>query len=243
MYRSMPQNPSNKRVFGACLLSFLMLIAPMASVGAAVRRATMPVAKAKVSRTLIESGLHNTVAPEPVAPLAPSLSATLSDNTLLTVKKNPGDQINYTATITNSGAASPADDALAVIFNAPLDSNTTLVGGSIHASPIAFNDSYNWVGNTVLDTSARSLPSITANDVALTDAITLNTTPASGPAQRLSNNLGEWTLCLYPERRVFGYRHLYLHHRQQCRRNFGRYRNGFHQYAGACLVFTGGRRG
>ena len=46
----------------------------------------------------------------------------------------------------------------------------------------AYDDTYNWVGNTQLDTSAASLPSITANDVALTDSFTLNTTPASGPA-------------------------------------------------------------
>src|SRR5207245_4763355 len=62
------------------------------------------------------------------------------------------------------------------------DANTTLVPGSIHASPVAFDDSYNWVGNTQLDTSARSLASITSNDVQTTDAFTLNTTPTSGPS-------------------------------------------------------------
>src|ERR1700674_536439 len=35
MYRSIPQAPSNKRVFGACLLSFMTLMSPIASVAAA----------------------------------------------------------------------------------------------------------------------------------------------------------------------------------------------------------------
>ncbi|PYR53835.1 MAG: hypothetical protein DMF91_27750, partial [Acidobacteria bacterium] len=59
-----------------------------------------------------------------------------------TGKANVGDTIRYTTTITNSGG-----DATGVHFSDTPDANTTLDGGSIHASPIAFDDTYNWVGN------------------------------------------------------------------------------------------------
>src|SRR6185369_9536267 len=104
---------------------------------------------------------------QPNAPNAAVIVATLSDNTAAATKVTPGSTINYTATITNNGAASPADDATNLNFSAPLDANTTLVGGSVPTSPIAFNDTYNWVGNTQLDTVARVLPAVTANDVAV----------------------------------------------------------------------------
>src|SRR6266699_1027351 len=116
-------------------------------------------------------------AQNPNAPLAPAITATLSDNIPAATKVAPGGTINYTATVTNTGA-SPTDDATNLNYSNTLDSNTTLTAGSIHASPLAFNDTYNWVGNTFLDTTARSLPAVTANDVAVnapagTDTFTL----------------------------------------------------------------------
>src|SRR5260370_19343567 len=111
----------------------------------------------------------------PPAPVGPSISAVKSHS-----PAGPfhlGDTITYSTTISNSGT-----DALNVNFSDTPDANTTLVGGSIHASPIAFDDVYNWVGNTQLDTSARGLASITSNDFAPTDTFTLNTTPTSSPA-------------------------------------------------------------
>jgi predicted enzyme related to lactoylglutathione lyase len=57
------------------------------------------------------------------------------------------------------------------------------VNGSIHASPIANNDTYNWIGNTTLDSAAAGLPGLFANDTApLGEAIHLvsNTNPAHG---------------------------------------------------------------
>ena len=92
---------------------------------------------------------------------------------------SPGGTINYTVTIGNTSGAT----ATGVQFSDTLDANTTLVAGSVHASPVAINDVYNWVGNTTLDTSARGLPSLYANDVApLGEAINLvsNTAPAHG---------------------------------------------------------------
>jgi hypothetical protein len=104
---------------------------------------------------------------QPQSPQAAVITATLTDNVTAATKVAPGGTINYTASITNNGAASPADDATNVNYSAALDGNTTLVAGSVHASPIAFNDTYNWVGNTQLDTTARVLPAVTANDVAV----------------------------------------------------------------------------
>jgi len=85
-----------------------------------------------------------------VGTLAPVIVATLTDNVTAATKVAPGGTINYTAVITNNGAASPADDATNLNFSAPLNANTTLVGGSVHASPLAFNDTYNWVGTRSL---------------------------------------------------------------------------------------------
>ncbi|OLE53202.1 MAG: hypothetical protein AUG51_14295 [Acidobacteria bacterium 13_1_20CM_3_53_8] len=100
----------------------------------------------------------------------------------------PGQTITYTATITNTGSS----DATGMAFSDTPDANTTLVNGSVHASPVATNDTYNWVGNTFLDTSARSLASVTANDTAPTDSFTVTTinngaTTQGGNVTLLSN--------------------------------------------------------
>jgi uncharacterized repeat protein (TIGR01451 family) len=108
------------------------------------------------------------------APTAAVLTATKTDNRAPGTDPalaNPGDTINYTVVISNTGNA----NATTVSFADTVDPNTTFVAGSVHASPIAFDDTYDWVGNTQLDTSARGLPSVTANDVAVTDTFTLTT--------------------------------------------------------------------
>ena len=54
-------------------------------------------------------------APEPV--FAPVIVATKDDGLGAATTVAPGGTINYTVTISNNGAASPADDATGVIFN------------------------------------------------------------------------------------------------------------------------------
>ncbi len=193
MQSTIPPTHSNLRTFTACLLSFMILVAPLASAAATMRRDVQPVvsstkesspadpAPAQPSRIVT---VNNTATAQPLAPLLPSITASLVDSFPVhpSTKANPGDTINYTATVSNNGLNSPGDDAANVQFNGPLDPNTTFVPGSLHASPIAFNDSYNWVGNTGLDTSAAGLPSITANDIAITDGFTLAAT--SGPTSQ-----------------------------------------------------------
>src|SRR5687768_17056954 len=62
-------------------------------------------------------------------------------------KADPGETIEYTAVIQNSGA----DPATGVTFNDIIDLNTTLVDGSLNVSPLAADDSYATIGNTLLE--------------------------------------------------------------------------------------------
>jgi hypothetical protein len=62
-------------------------------------------------------------------------------------KADPGETLEYTVVIANGGA----DPATEVTFNDILDLNTTLVGGSLNISPLALDDSYTTIGNTLLD--------------------------------------------------------------------------------------------
>jgi len=159
---------SVKRLLILTLVS-LVAVAALLSLAVSANKANR-VAKARAEQAAnTKSAINPNVQDgrQPLAPLAPVITATLTDNITLATKVAPGANINYTAVITNNGAASPADDATNLSYSDPLDANTTLVAGSVHASPIAFNDTYNWVGNTLLDTSARALPAVTANDVAV----------------------------------------------------------------------------
>src|SRR6266508_1034998 len=92
-------------------------------------------------------------------------------------KADPGEIIEYTVTIPNTGTVPGTDDALGVTFNDTIDPNTTLVGGSLVISPLAFNDTYNSVGNMTL-TGA----SVTGNDM-----LNGGTLIGFGPAQGTAN--------------------------------------------------------
>ena len=62
-------------------------------------------------------------------------------------KADPGEIIEYTVVIPNSGDT----DASGVTFNDVIDLNTTFVGGSLNVSPLAVDDTYSTIGNTLLD--------------------------------------------------------------------------------------------
>src|SRR5688500_15089202 len=77
----------------------------------------------------------------------PVVAATLTDTILndgvplseaADGKADPGETIEYTAFIQNSGI----DPATGVTFQDIIDLNTTLVSGSLNVSPLAANDSY-----------------------------------------------------------------------------------------------------
>ena len=71
---------------------------------------------------------------------------------------DPGDTVTTSVTIVNTSAI---DNAPNVSFNETL-SGMTLVGGSIHVTPIAFDDSFSAIGNVVLTIGASG---VLANDI------------------------------------------------------------------------------
>jgi uncharacterized repeat protein (TIGR01451 family) len=158
MNRSIITNPSNKRVFGACLLSFMLLIAPIASVGAATLRATAPAAKKLTANEKLEAALFEPLELSPVAPPVPAVTATKTDSFPVhpSGKAQPGDQITYDIAITNSGT-----DATNGTFNDTIDPNTTFVPGSLKVSPVAAPDTYAAEQNVILNVPA---PGVLTND-------------------------------------------------------------------------------
>ncbi len=166
MTRLFPRSShSNLRVFLACLLSFMTLIAPIASVAAATRydsrtsSASSTDAKSKSSsEEKLESYLFTN---PPAAPVAtPDITATKaatftdSDGDL---KAELGETITYNVNVANAGPG----DATNVAFTDTVDPNTTFVPGSLKVSPLAFPDTYVTPKNTPLSTSA---PGVLAND-------------------------------------------------------------------------------
>lgn len=157
---------SIQRLFLLTLVSFVA-VAALLGVAASANKANRA-AKANEERANNSANpLGKAVADKQrQAPNVVGITASLTDNvTPNTNKVAPGATVNYTAVITSTGGV--GEDALTAFYNDVLDTNTTYVASSVHASPIAFNDTYNWVGNTQLDTAARALPAVTANDIAV----------------------------------------------------------------------------
>src|SRR5205085_12583408 len=83
-------------------------------------------------------------APQPLAPppVVSDVTATLATSFTNGVggdvdgdgKADPGDTINYSITLSSSGAG-----ATGLSLSNPLDSHTTLVGGSLNSTPVAFD--------------------------------------------------------------------------------------------------------
>src|SRR5436309_5445013 len=85
-------------------------------------------------------------APQPLAPPVGSVTAVITSPATLTPtanngdgKADPGDTINYTATLGNTTAT----DATGLSFNDVLDSHTSFVAGSIKSTPVCFDQSTN----------------------------------------------------------------------------------------------------
>ncbi len=95
--------------------------------------------------------------PSAPEPLVPMLSATktgvqLNDPQGANGVINPGDSIRYTVTINNTGP----DPATNVNMSDTIDAHTTFIGGSLIASPIAVNDSYDCIGNVGISVPGAS---------------------------------------------------------------------------------------
>jgi len=135
----------NLRAYISAFITYLMLAgqaAPLA-LAASPRASAPPRTEARVPATPAPAAR---TAPAPFF-AAPNITATKvdswDDSATPDGKVEPGQTVTYTVTITNTGDA----DATGVTFNDSVDTNTTLVPGSITTQPIAVADSYNVIGN------------------------------------------------------------------------------------------------
>ncbi|WP_348812052.1 beta strand repeat-containing protein [Flavobacterium maritimum] len=107
-----------------------------------------------------------------------SAAATISVTNAVTVNgggnAQPGSQLDFTVTVNNSGA----DNATGTTFQDILDTNLTLVPGSLKATPIAVNDAYNCIGNVGITLNAAQ--GVLSNDVS-PDGTALSVTVLSAP--------------------------------------------------------------
>src|SRR3954464_10450005 len=168
---SFPSNSSNRlRLFFACLIAFNILITPIAAIAGTYKKPDLRIPKSEANKSATENApaksavadvfakpledLAKTTAPEAVPapaplPAAPSVGSVTSSLTasLLAVnggvdadadgKADPGDTIAYTLALANTSGAGATGLAIAN----PLDSHTTLVGGSVNSTPVAFDQS------------------------------------------------------------------------------------------------------
>ena len=110
---------------------------------------------------------------------------------------DPGDTLQYSVNIANSGAT----NCTGVSLMDNEDPNTTLVGGSVRVTPIAFDDAYSLTGNTPITIAAGA--GVLANDidpdastplsnVGLT-AVSVNTTGTQGSVTLNTNGSFTYT--------------------------------------------------
>ena len=170
---SLEGTPGNLRVFTVCLLLFAFVITPIASL-AAPRTLAAVVKEKSTTKEANESekakaaaevfvnppALRAEPAPAPLAPPPPAvgLTATMTaaianddgDTKIDPTNGNPGttEQINYTATLSNPVGGAGASG---LSFNVPIDSHTSLVGGSLNSTPVAFDQSVSLNEDATLD--------------------------------------------------------------------------------------------
>ncbi len=163
-------SPNSRRVFIACLLSFSILMTPFAAMAARSQRSE---ARGQRSDNKATTGSSSTKAtangtfanPAPAMPAAsPIITASMTDS----IENDDGDtkidptdgtgsteRIIYSTTISNTGTVA----ATGLQFADTIDSHTTLVGGSLNISPLAGDDSYDTIGNTLLEVGPVGSPS------------------------------------------------------------------------------------
>jgi len=142
------------RTLVACLIISLLVLSPLAPFAPLASAAAKLPKRAAPERSLDLAA--------PVAPVVPSITATKTDSFPdpdSDGKAAPGETITYDVNITNSGT-----DATGVNFTDIIDANTTLVGGSLKVSPLAFPDVYSAAQNTQL---VVGTPGVLTNDTGL----------------------------------------------------------------------------
>ena len=142
---------SNVRVFICSFLSYLLVTSQLAPLAVAYGNPRPPKNSPTASEVVPESAAHSAPVPAPLrlSPVAAALTATKTDSFADSDgdgKAEPGEIITYSITITNTGD----QPALNVTLNDtvdPVNNNLTLIGSSVHSTPVAFNDAYNVIGN------------------------------------------------------------------------------------------------
>jgi len=160
--------PGNARVFVACLLSFAILIAPIAAIATprtrinptANEKNSVPAERKEATEASLALDPAPAAVPEPAPappPAAPVIVATLTDNrpSVDPASAKPGDTINYTVTIQNTGDA----DATGVQFNQNIDTHSLYVTNS---GLLVMADSYNTIGGVNINVPA---PGLLTNDL------------------------------------------------------------------------------
>ncbi len=148
-----------------------------APVSAAERAGNPELRYANLWTTTLQATARPASSPQPArAPDAAVISATKTDvlqNDIPPAGPTAGDTIRYTVVINNSGN----DPAAAVAFSDTIDPSTTL-SGVAHVSPLAFDDSYNSLGNVGITVPAAN--GVLANDVDPDSSVSLGVVAAAG---------------------------------------------------------------
>jgi uncharacterized repeat protein (TIGR01451 family) len=166
-----PSNTARKlRLFFACLLAFNILITPIAAIASTYKlevkgprsaRGSSPTVTEDSPKSAVADvfanpkEFSNTVLPAAVPapaplPFAPPVVGSVTSSLVASLlaanggvdadadgKADPGDTIAYTLSLANTSGAGATGLAIAN----PLDSHTTLVGGSLNSTPVAFDQS------------------------------------------------------------------------------------------------------
>jgi len=119
------------------------------------------------------------------SPFAPAITATKSHTPAGSAL--PGAMLTYTVVVANTGSM----DATGVNFSDTIDPNTTLVPGSVKASPIAVDDSYHTIGNVNIAVPAGQ--GVVANDsnsgFGTLSVTQVNATPVPGTASTANGSV------------------------------------------------------
>src|SRR5689334_13758851 len=144
------------RAFVACLIIALLILGPLTPLSLASSPSS------STSTATAPNSAPPTTPPAAPAPLVPNISATKVDSfpdVDGNGKAEPGDTITYDVNVTNNGS-----DATGVNFTDTIDANTTLVGGSLKVSPLAYGDTFSAAKDTPLSVGA---PGVLANDTGI----------------------------------------------------------------------------
>jgi len=165
-------NRRNRRAFIASLLSYILLAGQMTPLVLAsnnsATRVAVPHATDAAKENTVEAPKTG-AAPVPVrlssasVLVAPNITATKTDSFAdadADGKAEPGETITYTVTISNTGPG--ATDATNVTLTDTIDPNTSFTGTAV-GSPVAFDESYNVIGNVFIHPNAAQ--GLLANDI------------------------------------------------------------------------------